>query len=233
MKRKKSTTKPKKNTSQISIQLIDVTKRYQLHHEKPTFAEQIIRNRKKEIFTALDSINLVVNQGERIGIIGPNGAGKTTLLKIIAGITTPNAGKVITNGKVVSLIDIGAGFHPELTGEENIFLNGLILGMNKAEIQKKYKSIIDFADIGQFIDAPLYTYSSGMKLRLGFSIAIHTEPDILLLDEGVLVGDIDFQNKISAYLKKFFSTNKTAVIVSHWHEFLENNCTRIVEMASL
>lgn len=233
MKRKKSTTKPKKNTSQISIQLIDVTKRYQLHHEKPTFAEQIIRNRKKEIFTALDSINLVVNQGERIGIIGPNGAGKTTLLKIIAGITTPNAGKVITNGKVVSLIDIGAGFHPELTGEENIFLNGLISGMNKAEIQKKYKSIIDFADIGQFIDAPLYTYSSGMKLRLGFSIAIHTEPDILLLDEGVLVGDIDFQNKISAYLKKFFSTNKTAVIVSHWHEFLENNCTRIVEMASL
>lgn len=229
MKLKKNVTKNR----DISIQIIDVTKRYQLHHEKPTFAEQIIRRKKKEIYTALQSVNLTVYKGERVGIVGPNGAGKTTLLKIITGITTPNEGKVITNGKVVSLIDIGAGFHPELTGEENIYLNGLILGMSKREIKEKYLDIIKYADIGNFIDAPLYTYSSGMRLRLGFSIAIHTDPDILLLDEGVVVGDADFQKKISKYLKKFLSTNKTAIIVSHWHEFLEKNCNRILSIQEL
>jgi ABC-type polysaccharide/polyol phosphate transport system ATPase subunit len=233
MKSKKSLINNQRKKSEISVQVVDVTKRYQIHHEKPTFAEQIIRNKKTEIYTALNSINLTIYKGESIGIIGPNGAGKTTLLKIIAGITTPNEGKVITKGKVVSLIDIGAGFHPELTGEENIFLNGMVLGMSRAEIKEKFTSIVDFADIRQFIDTPLYTYSLGMRLRLGFSIAIHTNPDILLLDEGIVVGDADFQKKISLYLKKFFRTDKTAIIVSHWHEFLEKNCSRIVEINSL
>jgi ABC-type polysaccharide/polyol phosphate transport system ATPase subunit len=233
MKSKKSLINNQRKKSEISVQVVDVTKRYQIHHEKPTFAEQIIRNKKTEIYTALNSINLTIYKGESIGIIGPNGAGKTTLLKIIAGITTPNEGKVITKGKVVSLIDIGAGFHPELTGEENIFLNGMVLGMSRAEIKEKFTSIVDFADIRQFIDTPLYTYSLGMRLRLGFSIAIHTNPDILLLDEGIVVGDADFQKKISLYLKKFFRSDKTAIIVSHWHEFLEKNCSRIVEINSL
>jgi len=219
--------KTKKN---IAIELVDIVKTYQLHHEKPTFSEQIVRRTKKEIFTALDRVNLTIHTGEKIGIIGPNGSGKTTLLKIIAGITTPDSGQVITNGKVVSLINLEAGFHPELTGEENIFLNGLLLGMNKTEIKNNFKSITDFADIGSFIDAPLYTYSSGMKLRLGFAVAIHSNPDILLLDEGIVVGDENFQKKVEKYIRKIFKQKKTIIIVSHWKEFLEKNCTRIVKI---
>lgn len=225
--------KKSQRKNDIAVQLIDITKKYQLHHEKPTFSERIINKRQQESFVALDSLNLTIYQGERIGITGPNGTGKTTLLKIIAGITTPNRGRVITQGKVVSLIDIGAGFHPELTGEENIFLNGLILGMSKAQIIKKLKDIISFADIGQFIDSPLYTYSSGMKLRLGFSVAIHSDPDILLLDEGIVVGDENFQKKIENYLQLFFESEKTAIIVSHWKEFLEKNCNKIIEINKL
>jgi ABC-2 type transport system ATP-binding protein/lipopolysaccharide transport system ATP-binding protein len=233
MKQKKSSKKNLRKIPELSIQVIDVTKRYQLHHEKPTFAEQIIRKRQNEIYTALDKVNLTIYKGERVGIMGPNGSGKTTLLKIIAGITTPNEGNIITHGKVVSLIDIGAGFHPELTGEENIFLNGLVLGMSKQDIKKKYSAIVKFADIGKFIDAPMYTYSTGMKLRLGFSIAIYTDPDILLLDEGIVVGDENFQKKIEKFMYSFFKKNKTIIIVSHWKEFLDKNCSRIVDLHSL
>lgn len=218
---------------EIAIQLVNVVKKYQLYHEKPTFAEKLIHKKKQEIFTALNSINLTVFKGERLGIMGPNGSGKTTLLKIIAGITTPNEGTVITNGKVISLIDIAAGFHPELTGEENIYLNGLLIGMSKKEISKKYKKIIAFADIGAFIDAPLYTYSSGMILRLGFSVAIHSDPDILLLDEGIVVGDENFQKKVNAHIQMIFKQKKTMIIVSHWKEFLEKNCTRIITINDL
>jgi len=222
---------PKKK--EIAIQLVNIVKKYQLYHEKPTFAEKLIRRKRQEIFSALNSINLTVFKGERLGIMGPNGSGKTTLLKIIAGITTPNEGTVITNGKVISLIDIAAGFHPELTGEENIYLNGLLIGMSKKEISKKYKKIIAFADIGAFIDAPLYTYSSGMILRLGFSVAIHSDPDILLLDEGIVVGDENFQKKVNTHIQKIFKQKKTMIIVSHWKEFLERNCTRIITINDL
>lgn len=218
---------------EISVKVVKVTKEYRLHHEKPTFSEQIIRKRKNEIFTALDSVSLTVYKGERIGIFGPNGAGKTTLLKIIAGITTPTKGSVITNGKVVSLIDVSAGFHPELTGEENVFLNGLILGMSKKEIKANFDKIVQFADIGSFIDAPLYTYSEGMKLRLGFSIAIHTNPDILILDEGIVVGDENFQKRAETFLLSFFEKEKTIIIATHWKEFLIKNCNRIINIGDL
>src|SRR5690606_20463507 len=131
----------------------------------------------------------------KIGIIGPNGAGKTTLLKIISGITTPTGGSVVVRGRVASLIELTAGFHPELTGEENVFLNGLIIGMTRKEIEKKYKKIATFSGLGKFMSTPLYTYSSGMALRLGFSIAVHSNPDILILDETVAVGDESFRKK--------------------------------------
>lgn len=217
-----------KKKKEISIKLTKVSKQYTLHHQKPTFAENVFRRSKKEIFTALSNINLTIYQGEKVGIIGQNGAGKTTLLKIIAGITTPNTGKVITNGKIVSLIDLEAGFHPDLTGEENIFLNGMILGMSKREIKNKYQEIVNFADIGQFIDAPLYTYSSGMKLRLGFSIAVNADPDILVLDENISAGDQNFQEKSIKKVDEFFRAGKTILVVTHWLEFLEENVGRII-----
>lgn len=211
-----------------SIVLNKVSKCYILHHEKPTFSEQIFKRQRVESFDALTNISLTVNRGEKIGIIGSNGSGKTTLLKIITGITTPSAGSVKTFGRVVSLIEIEAGFHPELTGEENIFLNGMIIGMNKAEIKEKFSAIIEFADIGHFIDSPMFTYSEGMRLRLGFSIALNANPDILILDEGISVGDQNFREKSSMKIQELFQAHKTVVIATHWLDYLREHCTRII-----
>jgi ABC-type polysaccharide/polyol phosphate transport system ATPase subunit len=199
-----------------------------LHHEKPTLVEQIMKKGVNDTFIALDSINVLIHKGEKVGIIGSNGAGKTTLLKIISGITAPTRGTVVTNGRIISLIDLEAGFQPELTGEENIYLNGLLIGMHKNEIRQKFHDIIAFADIGEFIDSPLYTYSSGMKLRLGFSIAVHADPDILIIDEGITVGDQNFQKKASKKLDSLFKMGKTILLVSHWLDYLEREVDRII-----
>lgn len=214
-------------TIQDAIILSHVTKQYTLHHEKPTLVEKFTR-KKTEKFIALNNINLIIKKGEIVGIIGPNGSGKTTLLKIIAGITTQTTGSVFTNGKTISLIDLEAGFHSELTGEQNIFIQGMLLGMSRNELKRKVNHIIAFADIGGFIDAPLFTYSEGMKLRLGFSIAVHTNPDILILDEGLTAGDAEFQKKSTDKIREFFRKKKTIVIVSHWLEFIKKNCDRII-----
>lgn len=213
----------------IAIELTGVSKKYEIHHEKPTLVETIIKG-KNEVFWALRDINLTIKKGERVGIIGPNGSGKTTLLKIMTGITTPTTGKIITNGRIVSLIDLEAGFHPDITGVQNIYINGMLLGMSKKEITSLIPKIIHFADIRQFIDAPLFVYSQGMKLRLGFSIAIHTNPDILLLDENIAVGDENFQKKSSQKLLEFQNRGKTIIIASHWVNFLEQHCTRIITL---
>ena len=217
--------------SNIAVKLVGVSKRYTIHHEKPTLVEHLIK-RKHEEFWALRSIDLKIKKGEKIGIIGPNGSGKTTLLKIIAGITTPTDGKVETNGKLVSLIDLEAGFHSELTGEQNIYLNGMLLGMNKKEIEKELDKIIKFADIGQFIDTPLFTYSSGMKLRLGFAVAIHADPEILILDENLSAGDEDFQKKSYQKIQELFGLHKTIILVSHHLDSIKKNCKRILLMNS-
>lgn len=219
----------KKANNNLAIRLIGVSKKYFIHHEKPTLAERIIKNRDEE-FWALKKINLSINKGQRIGIIGSNGSGKTTLLKIISGITEPSNGKVQTEGKIVSLIDLDAGFHPELTGDENIRLNGLLLGMSKREIEEKRSNIVAFADIGNFISAPFYTYSEGMKLRLGFAVAIHTDPDIVLLDENIAVGDKYFSQKSHNKIKDLLKSGKTILIVSHWLEFLKENCDKVIWM---
>jgi len=214
--------------NKVVIKLSRVSKKYTLYHEKPTLVENIFSRKTKEEFEALKDINLKVEKGERVGIIGPNGSGKTTLLEIITGITTPTNGVVTTNGKIVSLIELDAGFHLDLTGEENIFLNGLIIGMTKREINSKLKKIIAFADIGQFIDAPMYTYSEGMKLRLGFSVVVHTNPDILVLDETLAVGDQNFKKKSFRKIKEFFTKGKTIIIVSHYLDFLKSSCDRAI-----
>jgi lipopolysaccharide transport system ATP-binding protein len=211
----------------IAIHISQISKKYIVHHEKPTLMEKIIKGQDEE-FYALRNINLQIKNGERVGLIGPNGSGKTTLLKIIAGITTPTSGTIKTSGRVVSLIDLAAGFHPDLTGVENILLNGLLIGMTKNEIKKRLNEIIEYAGIGKFIDAQLFTYSEGMKLRLGFSIAVHANPDILILDENIAVGDMDFGKKSFRTINKLVKQGKTVVISSHDVNLLKKICTSVV-----
>lgn len=216
------------NMGEVAVKLAKVSKKYVLHHEKPTLVENILFKKTKEEFWALKDINLTINKGERIGIIGPNGSGKTTLLEIISEITTPTTGTVATNGKLVSLIELEAGFHPDLTGEENVFLNGLLIGMTKTEIKSKLKQIVSFAEVDQFIDSPMYTYSEGMKLRLSFSIAVHANPDTLALDENIAVGDQEFRNKSFQKIQDFFVQGKTVIIVTHYLNFLKKSCKRVI-----
>lgn len=215
--------------SDVTIQLTNISKTYFIHHEKPTLVEKFIKG-KDEQFKALNNINLKVKKGERVGIIGPNGCGKTTLLKIIAGITTPTVGSCTVKGALVSLIDLEAGFHADLTGEQNIYLNGLLLGMKRDEIQQQLQKIISYADLGQFIDAPLFTYSSGMKLKLGFSVAIHASANILVLDEGLGVGDKYFREKVRHTLLARRQANKTIIISAHNADIISQICNRIIIM---
>ncbi|MBU3956710.1 ABC transporter ATP-binding protein [Patescibacteria group bacterium] len=196
----------------IAVNLTNISKKYILHHEKPTLVESFFK--KKEEFWALKNISFAVKEGEKLGIIGPNSAGKSTLLKIIGGITTPTTGKVETTGRIASLIELTAGFHPDLTGEENVYINGLLLRMSRKEIDNKFKTIVDFAELHHFIDAPFYTYSGGMMFRLGFSIAIHSDPDILIIDEVFSAGDKSFQEKCQKRMREFFR-EKTILFVSH------------------
>lgn len=211
----------------IAIKLQKITKKYVIHHEKPTLIEKIVKQRNESFF-ALKNICFEIRFGERVGIIGANGSGKTTILKIISCITSPTSGIVTTKGKIVSLIDLEAGFHPDLTGEQNVFLNGMLLGMNKEEIVRELKHIIKFANIGRFIDIPLFTYSQGMKLRLGFSIAIHAKPDILILDENMSIGDRKFKKTTYDKIQETISKNKTIIIASHDLKFIGENCDRVI-----
>ncbi len=217
------------NRSKVAIKITNVSKKYVIHHEKPTLIEKIIKSKRDE-FYALQNINLNIIKGEKLGIIGANGSGKTTLLKIISGISTSTTGIVKVNGKIISLIDLGAGFHTDMTGMDNIFLNGMIIGMSRNEIKNKLKEIINYADIGNFIDAPLYVYSSGMQLRLGFSIALNSNPDIIVLDEGLYVGDEKFQKKASKSISDLFSKGKTIILASHSLDFVAKNCNRIINI---
>lgn len=211
----------------LAVRISDVRKLYILHHEKPTLTEALLK-KYTEKFYALKGITLDIKRGEKVGITGRNGSGKTTLLKLIAGIATPTQGKITRNGKVVSLIDLDAGFHEDLTGLQNIMLNGLLLGMTKTELHNKLESIIEFADIGKFIDTPMFGYSLGMKLRIGFAVAIHSDPDILIMDEGISVGDVFFKEKNIGALKKIFRSDKTLIVVSHNIETINELCNRMI-----
>ncbi len=220
--------------SEVVIDLREVGKKYIVHHEKPTLAEDVgrlLRFKPREEYWALRGVDLQVHRGEKVGFYGPNGAGKTTLLKLIAGISAPTEGRVRTKGRIISLIDLEAGFHPDLTGQENIFLNGLVIGMSRPEIESKFAQIVDFAGIGDFITAPLYTYSSGMKLRLGFSVAIHAEPEILLLDEVMNMGDEEFQRKTKLAMKDTFKQKMTILYTSHIFQDLAAACDLIYFVA--
>lgn len=219
---------PTISNQQLAIKLLGISKRYILHHQKPTLVENIIRLGRKEEIWALKDINLEIKRGEKIGIIGPNGSGKTTLLKIINGITNPTFGSLQINGRVAAIIDLEAGFHPELTGEENIYLNGMLLGMSKGEIKRKFSQIVEFSGLKKFIDVPFHAYSSGMRLRLGFSIAINSDPDILLLDEVLAVGDQKFREKSFQAIQNFFRKKKTIIYISHYLKTVADLCPKVI-----
>lgn len=217
-----------KKQNDIAIKLSNISKKYILHHQKPTLVENIFKFGQREEFWALKNINLEIKKGQSLGIVGNNGSGKTTLLKIISGISTPTSGKIGVNGRIVSLIDVNSGFNPELTGEENIFLNGMLLGMSKKEINKQFNKIIRFSGLKNFIDTPFYTYSFGMKIRLGFSIAIYSKPDILLIDEILGGGDKNFLEKTLRVVQNFLKERKTLIFVSHLLPHFTKFCQRAI-----
>jgi len=181
---------------------------------------------RKNEFLALNDISFELYRGDCLGIIGANGAGKSTLLKVIAGISQPDSGYIKTRGKIASLIEIGAGFHPLLSGRENIFINGSIMGMSKTEIESKYQDIVAFTELGEFIEAPVRTYSSGMYLRLGFSIALHLDVDIFIVDEALSVGDINFRIKCLAKIRSKLDNGMTLLFVSHNLEQMSKVCNK-------
>lgn len=216
------------------VQLTNVSKRFSLqrgsHRSWQELFTRLLRPQKTEaaFFWPLRDVSLTVNAGECLGIIGANGAGKSTLLKLVAGVLTPTAGAVAVAGRVSALLELGAGFHPELSGRENIFLNGSILGLSRAEIKRKMDAIIDFAEIAHFIDMPVKHYSSGMYVRLGFAIAVHATPDILLMDEVLAVGDRSFQAKCMEKIADLRRSGVTILWASHDLSQVQDFCTRAV-----
>jgi len=201
-----------------AVRVNDVSKKFRLYHERnQTLKSAIMRGRTSvhDDFWALNDIDFEVPQGSTFGLIGSNGSGKSTLLKCLAKIYWPDKGTITYNGKMAALLEVGSGFHHELSGRENIYLNGSILGMSKKEIDRKYDEIVAFSGVEQFIDQPVKNYSSGMYVRLGFSIAIHVEPDILVVDEVLAVGDAEFQEKCFGKFREFKRDGRTVILVSH------------------
>lgn len=217
------------SSNDLAIQIEQVSKLF-YKQEQRTFKEflpALFAGKKTvEWFWALDHIDLNIKKGESIGIIGPNGSGKSTLLKLIAGVSKPTQGKLEIHGRVAPLIELGAGFHPELTGKENVYLNGVILGMKRKEIDQKYKDIVNFAGIWDYIDQPIKHYSSGMYMRLAFAIAVHVNPEILIVDEILAVGDDAFQKKCFAKMEEFKKNGVTIIFVSHNLSQIRNFCDR-------
>lgn len=193
---------------------------------------QLVTGDEVEEFWALKDVNFEISRGDVVGIIGLNGAGKSTLLKVLSRITEPSEGRVMIKGRVASLLEVGTGFHPELTGRENIFLNGAILGMSRGEIKRKFEEIVDFADIEKFIDTPVKRYSSGMYVRLAFAVAAHIEPEILIVDEVLAVGDAEFQRKCLGKMRDVAGDGRTVLFVSHQMAAVQNLCKKGILLTS-
>lgn len=214
-----------------TIRFENVVQRFRLIQERPdTLREAFAHLFRNQVsyhdFEALKGVSFVIRQGETVAIIGRNGSGKSTILKIIAGVYRATAGEVRVSGQVGALIELGAGFHPDLTGRENIILNGLLLGLSRSEIQARESQILDFAELGDFIDSPVKQYSSGMFMRLGFAVATEIDPDILLIDEILSVGDESFQHKCAARIDEFRRRGKTIIFVSHSLAEVNQLCSR-------
>lgn len=213
----------------------DVRKDFTLRHThsiKESFVAALRRKPLSSRFRALDGITFEIGEGESVALMGFNGSGKSTTLKMISGVLRPDSGEVLTRGRVAGLIEVGAGFHPDLSGRENIFLNAAILGMSKRETEERFDDIVAFSEIEQFIDTEVKHYSSGMFLRLAFSVAIHTEVDILLIDEILSVGDEPFQKKCLARIRELHAAGKTLVVVSHDLNMVSDLCERGILLQS-
>lgn len=227
----------------IVIDVQNVSKRYIISHRASydTFRDSLVDAAKKpfrlltrkprptkEEFWALHDVSFQVHQGDRVGIIGRNGAGKSTMLKILSQITGPTTGQISMTGRIASLLEVGTGFHPELTGRENVYLNGAILGMKQSEIRKKFDEIVAFSEIEKFLDTPVKRYSSGMYVRLAFAVAAHLDPEILIVDEVLAVGDQQFQKKCLGKMEDFTKTGRTVLFVSHNMSAINRLCSRTV-----
>lgn len=216
---------------EYAIKVVNLTKEFKLFYDKPTTLKErlVFWNKKKEDSRiVLKNINLNIKKGETVALIGTNGSGKSTLLKLMTKIIYPTKGSLITNGKLTSLLELGAGFHPDFTGRENIYFNASIFGLTKEEIERRVDEIIEFSELGDFIDSPVRTYSSGMYMRLAFSVAINVDADILLIDEILAVGDQHFQDKCFAKLEELKESDKTIVIVTHSLDQVRKLCTRAI-----
>ncbi len=214
-----------------TIELQNVVQRFRRIQERPDTLREVFAkvgryNRKFQMFEALKNVSFTVSQGEVVGIIGRNGSGKSTILKIVAGVYLPTEGRITVRGSIAPLIELGAGFHYELTGRENILINGLLLGLSKRQVKEREESIIEFAELGDFIDSPVKQYSSGMYMRLAFSIATAVNPDILIIDEILSVGDAGFQQKCLALINRFRQEGKTILFVSHDTGSVRDLCDR-------
>lgn len=207
----------------------DVRKTFTLNHAfslKDTVVAWLKRRKTTSVFEALRGVDIVIDEGESVAILGLNGSGKSTLLKLISGVMQSDGGEVLTRGRVAGLIEVGAGFHPELSGRENVYLNAAILGMNRKQTEARYDEIVAFSEIEPFIDQEVKHYSSGMFMRLAFSVAIHVELDVLLVDEILAVGDAPFREKCRLKFQELIAANKTLVVVSHDMEMVRELCAR-------
>jgi len=215
-----------------AIELTNVTKIYRRYSgrqfatlKSALLQRSILRDlQASETFPALTDVSFAVPKGSTYGVIGRNGSGKSTALKLVAGITKPTSGTVQVTGRISALIELGAGFHPEISGRENVFINGIMLGLTKREIEQRFDEIVDFAELREFIDAPVKTYSSGMYMRLGFAVAIHVNPDVLLVDEVLAVGDEGFTHKCLDKFAEFRRRNRTILLVTHSLSLVERFC---------
>jgi len=216
------------------IEINNVSKKFRIWEDRSRDLKEtainFLRGKKRSFrdLWALQGIDLKIREGETVAFIGENGSGKSTLLKLLGGIYTPDEGEIVTQGKISTLLELGVGFHPDLTGEENIYLNGAMLGFDRAEMQEKFDAIVSFSEIGDFIYSPIRTYSSGMLMRLGFSVAMCVNPDILLIDEVLAVGDEAFQNKCFERLETFKTSGKTIILVSHGLDTVQRFCGRAI-----
>jgi ABC-2 type transport system ATP-binding protein len=220
-----------KTAAPVVVRIDDLSKRFVIRKEK-SLKERIVNfgrsNRNKEDFFALKHVDIEILSGQTVGLVGHNGSGKSTLLKMIGGIVQPSSGSVLRRGEVAALLELGAGFHPDLTGRENVYLNGSVLGLSKSAIEASFQSILDFSEIGDFIDTQVKFYSSGMYVRLAFAIAVHVNPDILLVDEVLAVGDEQFQEKCMAKIREFQSEGRTIILVSHAASQIREVCDRVI-----
>lgn len=218
-------------SNNVSIVATNVSKKYQVYDKPVDRLKQLVGGRKKQYFrefNALNTIDFSLNKGETLGIIGVNGSGKSTLLQMLANTLTPTTGEIKVNGRVAALLELGSGFNPEFTGRENVFLNGSILGVSREEMEKKFDEIIEFADIGEFIDQPVKTYSSGMYVRLAFAVAINVDADILIVDEALAVGDVFFQAKCYKKIDEFKKNGKTILLVTHDLGSIIKYCNKVM-----